>query len=205
MRMTNRIAFVLGCWLIATSSALATTSLYVSGGGLTAPNANYGCPAGSANCLSSLDFVLASPALATGAIVVNDLGTIASISMDVASATFSPVYGASEIFTNVHYSGDVSIFSVSGTISQLGAGTGTVSGLLNGIPFSTSSAIYNLTCAQSGGSGQCGVAYGPQIFTADGQNWLHTFDVIVSPNPLPEPSALLLLLIGAAGLTLRRR
>lgn len=204
MRISNRIATALGAWLLATSPALATT-LVVAQDGLTAPNANYGCPAGSSNCLSSLDFQLAGPANASGTITLDASGTIATLSMDVASATFAPSsgIGPSEVFTNVHYSGTVSVFSTSTIISQLTPGTGTVSGLLNGTPFATDSAVYNLNCAITGTSGQCGVAYGPQVFTADGHNWLHTFAVFVTP--VPEPSALLLVLLGAAGLTLRRR
>jgi hypothetical protein len=207
MRISNRIATAFGVWLLA-SAAFATTTLVVSQDGLTAPNANYGCPAGSANCLSSLDFQLLGHADAHGTIVLDDSGTIATISMDVASATFAPIsgIGPNMVFTDVHYAGAVSVFSTSSIISQLGPGTGTVSGLLNGNPFSTSSAVYNLTCAIGGITGQCGVAYGPQVFSAGGQDWLHTFAVLVKPStPLPEPSTILFVLLGAAGLTLRRR
>ena len=207
MKISNRIATALALWLLATSSAFAATTLYVTQNGLTAPNANYGCPAGSLNCLTSLDFQLLGHADATGTIVLDDTGTIATISMDVASATFAPSSGVGPnmVFTNVHYAGSVSVFSTSTIISQLGPGSGTVTGSLDGNPFSTSSAVYNLTCAISSGSGQCGVAYGPQSFEAGGQDGLHTVAVFVTTTPLPEPSTLLFGLLGAAGLTLRRR
>jgi hypothetical protein len=207
MRLWNRIAIALGACLLACAPALASTILNVTQNGLTAPNANYGCPAGSANCLTSLDFQLTGTGAATGSIVLNSAGTLATISMDVASVTFAtvPGGGTSDVFTNVHYSGTVSVFSTASVISQLAPGTGTVSGNLNGNPFSSDSAVYNLSCAISGATGQCGVAYGPQTFTVDGQNWLHTFDVVVTPVTTPEASTLLLVLLGAAGLTLRRR
>ena len=207
MRMRNRIAIALGAWLLATSGAYATTTFNVIANGLTAPNANYGCPVGSANCLTSLDFQLTGTGPATGTIVLNTGGTLATISMDVASVTFATVPGGgpSDVFSNVHYAATVAVFSTATVISQLGPGAGTVSGSLNGNPFATPSAVYNLTCAVSGGTGQCGVAYGPQVFTVDGHNWLHTFDVVVAPVPLPEASTLLLVLLGAAGLTLRRK
>jgi len=207
MRMRNRIALALAACLLASSPALATTTFNVIANGLTAPNANYGCPLGSLNCLTSLDFQLTGTGPATGTIVLDDTGTLATLSMDVATVTFVtvPGGGSSDVFTNVHYSGIVSVFSNASIVSQLGPGTGTVSGLLNGTPFLTPSAVYNLTCAVSGGTGQCGVAYGPQVFTVDGHNWLHTFDVVVSPATIPEASTLLLVLLGAAGLTLRRK
>lgn len=208
MRVTRRIATALALLLLATSPALAVTNLVVSQDGLTAPHANYGCPAGSADCFTAMDFQLTGRGDATGSIVLNDAGNLVTISMDIASVSFAsvPSGGPTDVFTNVHYSGTVSVFSTATIISQLSPGTGTVSGLLNGTPFSTPSAVYNLTCALGGITGQCGVAYGPDNFVAGGQNWLHTFDVLVKPStPAPEPTTLLLVLLGAAGLTLRRR
>jgi hypothetical protein len=205
MRMTNRIAIALGAWLLASAPAFAATVFTVAQNGLTAPHANYGCPAGSFDCFTSLDFQLAAPANATGTITVNDAVTIATISIDVASVTFASVPGGgpSDVFTNVHYQGAVSVSGSSTVFSQsTSPGPGSVAGLLNGTPFSSSSAIVNLSCFVVGTSGQCGLAFGPQAFTVDGHDWLHTFDVFVQ---LPEPSAILLLLLGAAGLTLRRR
>lgn len=208
MRMTNRIAIALSVWLLATAPAFAATVLTVAQNGLTAPHANYGCPAGSFDCFTSLDFQLAAPANATGTITLNDAGTIASINMNIASVTFAtvPSGGTSAVFSDVHYVGAVSVSSTAMTISQGTApGPGGVTGLVNGVPFSSSSAIVNLSCFVVGTSGQCGLAFGPQAFAVDGHDWLHTFDVFVTVVPVPEPSAILLIMLGAAGLTLRRR
>jgi PEP-CTERM motif len=207
MRIWTGIVAAVAVSLLAASPALATTNLVVTQNGLTAPNANYGCPAGSLNCLTSLDYQLLGPADALGSIVVDDTGTIATISMDVASATFAPTGGGANIvFSNVHYAGAVTVFSTSTIVSQTVPGSGTVTGLIDGNPFSTPSAIYNLTCAIGGTTGQCGVAFGPQSFSADGHDWLHTFAVLVKPStPVPEPSTILFVVLGAAGLTLRRR
>jgi hypothetical protein len=206
MRRSLRIACVLAVTLLASPAARAATVLVVTSLGLTAPNANYGCPSASADCFTSLDFQLAGPANATGAITLNDAGTIAQISMDVASVTFATVPGGgpSAVFTNVHYQGAVTVFSSPGVISQLPApGPGSVTGLLNGTPFTSSAEISNLVCTTSAGTGQCGVAFGPQSFAVNGQRWLNTFDVFVR---VPEASALLLAALGAlGGLALRRR
>jgi hypothetical protein len=201
--MMKRLALALGIWLLATAPSFATT-LNVTAQGLVATNANYGCPTGSANCQTSLDFQLAGPAAATGSISTNAAGTLATISLDVASATFSPVPGpgSNDVFTNVHYAGTVSVFTTASVISQLSPATGSVSGLLNGTPFTSSSLVLNLTCALSGGTGQCGVAFGPQSFTVGGQDWLHTFNVVVVT---PEPATAMLLCLGLAGLALHRR
>lgn len=198
--MRLRLAVALGIFLFAGSSALAST-LSVTSGGLTAPNANYGCPTGSANCLASLDFQLAAAANATGSITVT--GSSAHISFQVASVSFSPTSpGSNDVFTNVQYTADVSVFTTSSVVSQIAPGTGTVTGLINGASFSTPSAVYNLTCALTGSTGQCGVAFGPQTFTVDGHDWLHTFSVVIA---VPEPGLLGLTILGLAGLALRRR
>jgi hypothetical protein len=89
-------------------------------------------------------------------------------------------------------------------VSQLGPGTGTVAGLLNGTPFTTSSSALNLTCALTGTTGQCGVAFGPGSFTAGGDNWLHTFTLVVA-QPVPEAGTAGLVLLGLAGWALGRR
>ena len=200
--MRLRLAVALGICLFAGSSALAST-LNVVGGGLTAPNANYGCPTGSANCLASLDYQLAAAANAQGTITVT--GSTAHISFQIASMHFSPSSpGPSDIFFGtVQYTADVSVFATSTVVSQIAPGAGTVTGEIDGTPFSTPSAVYNLTCALTLGTsqGQCGVAFGPPGFTAGGRDWLHTFSVIVAP----EPGVIALALLGFAGLALRRR
>jgi hypothetical protein len=206
IRRLGGLALATALALFASSEASAVT-LNMNGNGLVAPNANYGCPAGSADCLGSLDYQLLSAVPVTsGSIVLDASGTLATFDVHLDSATFAPTGGgANLVFTDVTYTGTAAVFSTPVIVSQLGPGSGTVSGLLNGNPFSTPSAIYNLTCAIAGISGQCGFAFGPQQFTAGGQNWLHTFDVIVKPGGVPEPATLVLVLLGAGALGLRRR
>lgn len=192
-------AFGLVLGLLA-GSASATTYV-VSGNGLIAPNQNYGCPAGSANCLTSKDYDLVGTALATGTIIVDP--SVATLSLDVASVQFAPTGGgANAAFTNVHYSGTVNVFTAPGIVSQTGFATGSVSGLLDGTPFTAPAIVTNLTCTTTGSTGNCSVMFGPSGFSAGGQDWLHTFGVLVS---VPEPSLALLALLGAAGLALRAR
>ena len=203
--MLKRLAIALGVFSLAAGAVPAfATTFDVVGQGLVAPNANYGCPLGSGDCLVSMDFQLSGTAAATGSISLNSAGTLATISLDVASSTFTPVPGpgAADVFTGAHYSATVSVVSSATFISQLTPSTGAVTGLLNGLPFSTSATAANLSCVFSAGTGQCGVAFGPNLFAAGSQNWLHTFNVTVAT---PEPSALALLLLGLAGLALRRR
>ena len=207
MRRLIRTAAVLGVWLAATAPAYAVTVYNITSLGLTAPHANYGCPVGSANCLTSLDFQLAAPAAATGTITVNNAGNVASIDINIASIIFAsvPAGGPNAVFTNVHYLGSVGVISSPTFVSQFppGPGPGSVTGDFNGSPFSSSSTINNLLCSVTAGVGQCGMSIGPASFEVAGHNWLHTFDVFVS---VPEASALLLALFGVAGgLTLRRR
>jgi len=192
------LVLALAFGVVAPSASAAT--FQVTANGLVAPNQNYGCPAGSANCLTSKDYSLSGTGDATGSIVVT--GSIATLSLDVASVLFVPTgAGSNAQFTAVHYSGSVNVFAASNIVSQIGSATGSVSGLLDGNPFSAPAIVTNLTCATSGGSGSCSVMFGPSGFSAGGQDWLHTFDVLVS---VPEPSLALLALLGAAALGRRR-
>jgi hypothetical protein len=192
-------AFGLALALVA-GTASATTYV-VSGNGLIAPNQNYGCPAGSANCLTSKDYDLVGTAAATGTIVVDP--TVATLSLDVASVQFSPTGGGANVaFTNVHYSGTVTVFTAPSIVSQTGFATGSVSGLLDGNPFTAPAIVTNLTCTTSGSSGNCSVMFGPSGFSVGGQDWLHTFTVLVA---VPEPALALLALLGVAGPALRAR
>jgi hypothetical protein len=192
-------AFGLVLGLLA-GSASATTYV-VSGNGLIAPNQNYGCPAGSPNCLTSKDFDLVGTALATGTITVNP--TFARLSLEVASVQFSPTGGGSNVsFTYVSYAGTVNVFTAPGIVSQSGFATGTVSGYLDGTPFTAPAIVTNLTCTTTDSGGNCSVMFGPSGFSAGGQDWLHTFGVLVA---VPEPALALLAFLGAAGLALRAR
>ena len=135
---------------------------------------------------------------ATGDIVVT--GAVATLSLDVASVLFVPTGAGSNLeFTNVHYSGTVNVFSTASIVSQIGFATGSVSGLLDGNPFTAAALVTNLTCATDTFGGSCSVMFGPGGFSAGGQDWLHTFDVLVKVQiPLPEPSLALLALLAAA-------
>jgi hypothetical protein len=197
--MLTKLPLVLVLALGVVASGASAATFQVTANGLVAPNQNYGCPAGSANCLTSKDFSLSGTGDATGSIVVT--GSVATLSLDVASVLFVPIAGLNAQFTNVHYSGSVNVFAASNIVSQIGSATGSVSGLLNGDPFSAPAIVTNLTCATSGASGSCSVMFGPGGFSAGGQDWLHTFDVLVN---VPEPSLALLALLGAAVLGRRR-
>jgi MYXO-CTERM domain-containing protein len=208
--MKLRLIGALGAWLLATSPALALSlgTFGVTAGGLNAPNANYGCPAGSADCLAAQNELLAGPSsTATGTLTVTDVGagTQAHISLDVASVSFNGIPGVPNAnFTNLHYDATVSVFSTASVVSQLAPGTGTITGTLNGTPFTTPSAALNLTCAITGTTGQCGMAFGPGQFTAGGDNWLHTFALVIA-QPVPEAGTAAVVLLGLAGLVLSRR
>ena len=213
--MKPTLALAVAGWFLSSSSALAAPFIFngitvVSGGGLLAPNANYGCPQGSADCLSSLNFELVSSAPATGVIEEGyqpgSSVEVGWISLQIASATFAPTSGSgpSIEFTNLDYEAFVPVQHLS--LIQSAPGTGTITGMVDGTPFSTTSAVYDLTCASSAlppFAGQCGVAFGPQLFTAEGENWLHTFNVTTVAGP--EPALAGLVLLGLAGLAMRRR
>src|SRR5262249_11819100 len=186
MRTMLPLVIVLALCLAA-SSAPATT-FQVTQNGLVAPNQNYGCPAGSANCLTSKDYDLLGTANATGEIVGS--GSVATLSLDVAGVTFPSLGGPNQTFPKVHHSGAVSVFASAGIVSQLGSATGAVSGSLGGSPFSAPALVTNLSCATDTITGSCSVMFGPIGFTAGSHDWLHTFNVLVTA--VPEPAGALL-------------
>ncbi|HTO08277.1 MAG TPA: hypothetical protein VMR86_14615 [Myxococcota bacterium] len=217
--MMRKLTLALAAWLLSAAPAHASFifnfGVTVTGGGLLAPNANYGCPVGSADCLASEDFALVSSTPASGVVLDGyqngQLPEGGLIDILIANATFAPVSGVGPdvVFTNLRYQAFVPVLQFS--LIQSGPGTGTVSGEIDGVPFTTDSAVYNLVCAGAGGpgtfSGQCGVAFGPQVFTAGGHNWLQTLNVTTGGFPEPGAAALGLLggLAGLGGLFLRRR
>lgn len=194
-KMLNKVVMAASLWALSTTGAWA---LSITSGGLTATNANYGCPTGSPLCQSNADYTLSAPANATGSIELNLAGTIATVNMFVSSVTFAPTGAGSPItFTGVTYTGTVNVFSVGDVISSLGPGTSTVSGTVNGNPFSVSPQLAILNCA----GGLCGVTFGKTGFTnVESHDWVHTFNVGV-----PEPASALLVLLGVAGLVVRMR
>lgn len=199
LRTTLPLVTVLAL-VLAASSAPATT-FQVTENGLVAPNQNYGCPTYSANCLSAKDYDLLGTADATGEIDVS--GSVATLSFDVASVTFTSASGPDQTFTSVHYAGTVSVFASGGIVSQLGSATGSVAGSLGGSAFSSAALVTNLTCVTDAAGGSCSVMFGPIGFTAGGHDWLHTFNVLVTA--VPEPALGLLALLGlGAGAVMRR-
>ena len=179
--MLTKLPLVLALAFGLLAGTASATTYVVTNNGLIAPNQNYGCPAGSANCLTSKDFGLVGTSLATGTITLDP--TIASLSLDIASVQFAPTGSGSNVtFTNVHYSGTVNVFSGPGFVSQSGAATGSVSGLLDGTPFTAPALVTNLTCTTAGSTGNCSVMFGPSGFSAGGQDWLHTFGVTLRPD-----------------------
>jgi hypothetical protein len=212
--MKVRLATVLGVWLLATSSAFATNlPVYYADyeSLLKDPGANYGCPAGSANCLTSLDFQLAgpsSPSFLSSIIVGDDPNLPAGqgsggFNLSLAGATFAPSsgVGSSELFSDVWYQASVPTFSSPSVITQIGPGAGLVYGSLNGTPFSVDSVVSDLACTLSGTTGHCSLVH---HFTVDGHDWLHTLDFGVTAS-IPEPAAAGLVVLGLGSLALRRR
>ena len=211
--MRPRLVLALAAWLLAAAPAHANFIfngvLDVTGGGLVAPNASYGCPAASADCLVSQNYELVGAPAAGGSLADGYQDGHAPegvlITLFVPSATFASTGGGPDlVFTNVSYQAFVPNLPLS--FIQNGPATGTVSGLLDGVPFSTTSAAYNLTCAVVSYAGQCGVAFGPQLFTAGGENWLQTFNLDVHVGPEPSATSLVAVcLAGVAVRALRRR
>lgn len=200
-RLMNKAVLAACLWALSTTGAWALT-LNITSGGLTATNANYGCPTGASLCQTNADFALSAPASASGYIDINAAGTIATINLFVSSVSFeNPALppGSPITFTNVTYTGTINVFSVGDVISSLGPGTGSVSGTVNGNPFSVSPQISILNCA----GGLCGITFGKPGFTnVEAHDWVHTFNVGVA---VPEPIAAALVALGVAGLLLRTR
>lgn len=204
----RRAVLVAGVLAITTTGAQALT-LNVTGGGLEADNANYGCPTGAGNCLlAARDYSLVSDAAATGFVSINGAGTILSIELHVAGATFDTTpAGAPVTFGPATYLATITTFSATPPGPEVGGvdygfGTGSVSGTVNGNPFSESPAV-SISCVYPGGTGQCGITFGESGFSdVLGRDWLHTFNVTVA---LPEPTTTLLIALGLAGIALRTR
>lgn len=206
----GRAAIVAGLLALSTASSQALT-LDVTGGGLEADNANYGCPTAPGTCsVAARDYLLTSDALATGTIDINVAGDIIDIELHVASAVFTGS-GGPIAFGPITYLATLSGASVSTTPIgpgtggiDSGFGTGSVSGDVNGSPFAVAAASVSISCDYPGGTGQCGISFGESGFTnVEGRDWRHTFNVTV--QALPEPTAGLLVALGLAGLALRAR
>ncbi|MGH9887153.1 MAG: PEP-CTERM sorting domain-containing protein [bacterium] len=205
-KMLSKLFMAASLWALSTTGAWAL-SLTITSGGLTAANANYGCPTGSSLCQTNADFALSAPANASGTIDINAAGTIATINLYVGSVSFSPTGAGSPItFAAATYSGTVNVLSGTGFVSSVGPGAGSLSGTVGGSPFSASPSISILNCSVSGSTALCGITFGKAGFTnvAD-HDWVHTFNVSATSNPVPEPTTALLVVLGAAGLLFRAR
>ncbi len=208
----HRAVAIAGLWALTTTGASALT-LQITSGGLSASNLNYGCPTGSSNCSLSRDYQLSGLAPATGTIVINDPGTIATISLSIAGATFDPLgIGSPIVFGPTTYSATLSGGSLSTTPIgpgtggiDYGFGTGSVTGSADAVGFAVSPSV-NITCAYPGGTGTCGITFSGAAFSGiAGHQWSHTFNVSVAAVPLPEPATALLIALAAAGLLIRSR
>ena len=206
----HRVVTIAGLWALSTTGASALT-LQIISGGLSATNLNYACPTGSANCSVSRDFELSALAPASGSIVIDNTGTIATISLSIAGATFDPIGAGSPIvFGATSYSATISGASLSTTPVgpgtggiDYGFGTGSVSGTANLSAFGVTPSV-NITCRYPSGIGTCRLTFGRTGFTGvEGHDWVHTFNVSVVA--LPEPATALLVALAAGLLLLRSR
>lgn len=193
-----------GLWALTTTGASALT-LQVVGQGLWAIPQNYGCLTGSANCLSSADFALGSSAAATGTIIINGAGTLATINLQVASSTFLGPSLSTITFAGATYTGSVAISTFGSNYFQSGAASGAVSGTANLNAFAVLPSITNLNCGLVLGAGQCGLTYGftGGFANVQAHDWVHTFNLNVVA--LPEPSSALLVALSVASLLIRSR
>jgi len=201
-RWFHRSLTAAGLWALSTTGAWALT-LQIVGGGLTAENLNYGCPAGSAPCSSFKDFTLTTGgATATGTIDIS-VGNVATISLFVNSVSFTPtVPGSPFTFTSTTYTATIGV-STTATPAAFGSGVGYVTGFANGTPFAAAPNM-SLNCSYPGGVGQCGLSVGTVGFTSiEGHDWRQQFNVTV--QAIPEPGLTLLAALGIAGLVLRAR
>jgi hypothetical protein len=204
-----RAVIVVGLMTLTTAPAQALT-LNIVAGGLEADNLNYGCPTAAGICvLAARNYGLAADVTATGSIEIDLTGTIVDIALYVSSATFNPTGPGSPITFGpatylAHLTGVTTtpIGPGAGGIAPK-SGTGSVSGDINGSPFSVSPFV-SINCQYPGGAGQCGISFGEAGFTnLLGHDWKHTFNVTVVA--LPEPATALLVTLGLAGFLLRTR
>ena len=198
-------AVVIAALLALATPGVQASTLNVVGGGLEAGNLNYGCPTAPGTCSGAAqDYTLATNAVALGTITINPAGTEIDIALTVAVANFSGSGGPIS-FGPVTYLAHLSGPSVITTPTSIdsGFGTGTVSGNVNGNPFSIAAASVGISCTYPGGVGQCGVNFGEGGFSnVLGHDWRHQFNVTVA---LPEPTTALLIALGLAGLAIRAR
>lgn len=196
--------------LVFAFSATPTSALTINTSSSTLSVAR-GC--GSPSCFFSEIYTLSGAPAVSGSFDIS--GTTLTFSIDLVAATLIGSDGAVTAvnFTNVNYSGSVTVVdqgsffsitdqsaTVAGTLTPVGAGSAVA---FNLFPVNLSGGICSGT---PGSSLSCGMTFGAGIgFEIDVNGNPRYFNHTVNLFSIPEPNAALLLGLGLSGLAASRR
>ena len=144
--MLTKLPLVLALAFGLLAGTASATTYVVTNNGLIDPNQNYGCPAGSANCLTSKDLSLSGTGAAGGDIVVTASPRSRSRSRPACcSRRRAPSRTRCRSQRALQRLGERVLGP--GIVSEAGSATGSVSGLLDGNRSRPRALVTNLTCA----------------------------------------------------------